>query len=130
MTLKRKKPRGKSAHQELVEEADAWVTAIVVHRQGGLCLRCHKPLPLSGCHILRKGGIYNRIRFEFDNVIGMDSGCHIGWAHNHEYDFYQWIEGMFPGRLEDLKLRARMSRKIDVRELICILRDIYSREVG
>ena len=119
----------KSAHQELVEEAGAWVTAIILHRQGPLCLRCHWQKPLQGAHIFRKGGKYNAIRHDLDNVIGMCSGCHIGWAHHNELDFYEWIEEIFPGRIAMLKATARApKRKVDLKELICVLKDIARKE--
>jgi hypothetical protein len=118
-----------SAHQELVNEADAWVKAIVLHRQGPLCLRCKLRKPLQGAHVLRKGGKYNRIRHDLTNVIGLCAGCHIGWAHHNELEFYEWIEEMFPGRLAALRKVATLSRdKCDLKELICVLKDIARKE--
>jgi hypothetical protein len=120
----------KTAYQSLVEEADKWVTAIVVRRQGGKCLRagCYPPScggGMQGAHILRKGGMYNSIRFDLENVLGMCRNHHIYWAHKNELAFYEWVEEMFPGRIAKLKQAALMSSgKIDLKELICVLKSI------
>lgn len=124
----------KSAHQQLVEDADAWVTAIVVHRQAARCLRqgYYPPWcggPIQGAHILRKGGLYLSIRHELDNVIGLCRNHHMFWAHRYEHDFYEWIEEMFPGRIAMLKATARAPRrKVDLKELICVLKSQYYAE--
>ena len=91
----------KTDHQQLVEDADAWVKAIVVHRQGKPCLResFYPPAcggPIQGAHILRKGGKYISIRHDLANVIGMCRNHHMFWAHTHELDFYEWIENKTP----------------------------------
>lgn len=117
----------KSAHQQLVEEADSWTKAIVLQRQGPLCLRCKQRKPLQGAHILRKGGKYSAIRHHLDNVIGLCGGCHIGWAHHNELEFYEWIEEVFPGRIAVLRLSARQRGRVDLKELICVLRSNYER---
>jgi hypothetical protein len=101
----------------------------VVARQGPLCLRCKKPLALQCAHILRKGGKYNAIRYHELNVIGLCGGCHIGWAHHNELEFYEWIEEIFPGRIAFLRQVARESRgKVDLKELICVLKDMARKE--
>lgn len=121
----------KSAHQQLVEEADSWVKSIVLHGQGPLCLRCHERKLLQAAHILRKGGKYNSIRHHLDNVIGLCAGCHIGWAHHNELDFYEWIEEIFPGRLAELRHIARFrSGRVDLKALICVLKQQYEVESG
>jgi hypothetical protein len=143
MIRRGKRPRRKSAHQELVEEADSWVKAIAVHRQRQIaepgvlsisrdlpmCLRCKRKKPLQGAHIMRKGGKYNSIRHHLDNVIGLCAECHIGWAHHNELEFYEWIEEIFPGRIAALRLYARFqSGRVDLKQLICVLKDIARKE--
>jgi hypothetical protein len=124
----------KSAHQELIDDADAWVKSIVVNRQKVPCLRAaytHTRCggPIQGAHILRKGGKYISIRHHLDNVIGLCRSHHMFWAHTHELEFYEWIEEIFPGRIAMLKLTARApKRKVDLKELICVLRDIARKE--
>jgi hypothetical protein len=126
--------RRKTAHQELVEEADSWCKAIMLHRQGGLCLRhdCYPPNcggPLQGAHILRKGGMYKSIRHDLENLVVLCRNHHMFWAHLYELDFYEWIEEMYPGRLARLKETARApKRKVDYKELICVLKSIATRE--
>jgi hypothetical protein len=125
-----KRPRRKSAHQSLMEEADFWVKAIVLERQQGLCLRQGmRPVscggPLQGAHILRKGGMYRSIRHELDNVVILCRNHHMFWAHLYEGDFYLWIEQIYPGRIERLRISAQMARKVDLKELICVLKNVY-----
>ena len=124
----------KTAHQKLVEEADSWVTAINLHRQGGKCLRegIYPPScggPMQGAHILRKGGKYISIRHHLDNVVILCRNHHMFWAHLYELDFYEWIEELYPGRLAMLRETARApKRKVDLKELICVLKDIARKE--
>jgi hypothetical protein len=132
--LKRSRVKRKSDHQRLVEDADAWVKSIVLNRQGGICLRTGYPSRvccgggLQGAHILRKGGIYAGIRYDLENVIVLCRNHHLYWAHLHELEFYEWIENLYPGRIERLKQSAMYSRKIDLQELICVLKDIHAKE--
>ena len=125
----------KTAHQELVQEADVWVTAIVVHRQATPCLRAgfYPPScggPIQGAHILRKGRTYISIRHHLDNVIGLCRNHHMYWAHTNELDFYEWIEELFPGRIAMLRETARApKRKVDLKELICVLKSIHASEI-
>ena len=124
MTIRK---RRKTAHRLLVEEADSWVRAIVLHRQGPKCLRCHEPKPLHAAHILSKGA-FPSIRFDLDNVIGLCMKDHIFWAHREPIGFQQWIEEIFPLRIQHLMAEARFRRKIDLKELIAVLRDIARKE--
>ena len=124
----------KTAHQELVEEADSWVKEIALRRQNGKCLR-QGMIPmqcgggLQGAHILRKGGKYHSIRHELDNVVVMCRNHHMFWAHTHELEFYEWIEEVYPGRIAMLRETARApKRKVDLKELICVLKDIARKE--
>ena len=124
----------KTDHQRLVEDADAWVKAIVVHRQATPCLRqgIYPPScggPIQGAHILRKGGKYLSIRHHLDNVVAMCRNHHMVWAHHNELEFYEWIEELYPGRIAMLKATARApKRKQDLKELICVLKDIARKE--
>lgn len=134
--MKPRKPiRRTSAHQSLVKEADEWVKSIAVNRQATPCLRqgMNPPVcggPIQGAHILRKGGMYVSIRHHLDNVVGLCRNHHMFWAHIYEHDFYEWIESLFPGRIAKLKEEARFRRKIDLKELICVLKDISRKEGG
>ena len=132
--LKRgKRPRRKSAHQELVDEADAWANAIAKQIYGDECMLSHIKSPrcgggIQGAHILRKGGMYASIRYHRDNRLPICRNHHLYWAHIYEHDFYEWVEKTFPGRVAELKETAlESSSKIDLRELICVLKDIYRR---
>jgi hypothetical protein len=126
----------KSARQSLIEEADAWVKAIVLHRQDDRCLRegltpprCGGPL--QGAHILRKGGKYISIRHHLLNVIGLCRNHHMFWAHLYEHDFYEWIEQSYPGRITLLRETALTPhRKTDLKELVCVLKAEYAAETG
>ena len=124
----------KSAHQQLVDEADAWANAIAFKIYGERCIlteithvRCGGGL--QGAHILRKGGMYASIRYHEDNRLPICRNHHMFWAHLYEHDFYEWVEAEFPGRIERLKEVARAPyRKIDLKELICVLKDIARKE--
>lgn len=53
---------------------------------------------------------------------------HIFWSHRDSSGFADWIDEIFPGRRAELKLRASFYRKVDLKELTCVLRDIARRE--
>lgn len=117
----------KSANQRLVEDADSWCRAIILHRQGPQCLKCKRIKPLQAAHILGKGANPS-LRYDLENVIGLCVKCHIFWAHKDPSGFCEWIEGIFPGRLAKLREASRYHCKIDLKEVICVLKDIYRKE--
>lgn len=127
----KRRPKRKSAHQLLVEEADAWANAVAVKIYGEACILAHIPSPhcgggLQGAHILRKGGMYASIRYHEDNRLPICRNHHLYWAHIYEHDFYEWVEAKFPGRIAWLKQVARESSgKQDLKELICVLKSIH-----
>ena len=128
-----KRPRRKSAHQVLVDEADAWANAIAKQIYGDACMLSHIPSPrcgggIQGAHILRKGGMYASIRYHRDNRLPICRNHHIYWAHIYEHDFYEWVEETFPLRIAELKQIAReTSAKIDLKELICVLKSEFAK---
>ena len=128
----RKPPKRKSAHRHLVIEADGLVRAIVLHRQAkiygvGVCLKCQQARVLQAAHILGKGA-HNGIRFDLENVIGLCLRCHIFWCHRDPVGFVDWINELFPGRIDKLKLAASQYRKQDLKELIVVLKSIAKQE--
>ncbi len=112
------------AHQNLVKDADAWVKSIVLARQGPACLKCGQEKPLQAAHILGKGANPS-LRYDLENVIGLCLKDHIFWAHKDPAAFVEWVETIFPGRLAVLRERAQYRCKIDLKELICVLKSIY-----
>jgi hypothetical protein len=114
----------KSDRQRLVEDADQWVKAVVLQRQGEKCLKCNQIKPLHAAHILSKGA-HPSLRFELENVIGLCMKDHIFWCHRDPVGFTDWIEERFPGRLARLKEASRHYRKIDLLETICVLKALY-----
>jgi len=125
--IKRTRVKRVSAHQSLVKDADAWVRSIVFGRQGPKCLKCNEVKPLSASHILGKGA-NPALRYDLDNVIGLCVKCHIFWCHRDPVGFTDWIEEIFPGRLARLREMARQHCKIDLKELICVLKSIHKKE--
>lgn len=125
MLARKRRPKRVSKHQQLVSEADQWVRAIVLKRQGEACLKCNQVKPLQAAHILAKGS-HPSLRFDLENVIGLDVKCHLFWAHRDPVGFVDWINEKFPGRIDKLKLAASQYRKIDLKELICVLRSIHN----
>lgn len=127
MIRRYKRVKRKSAHRELVEEADAWVKAIVLERQGPECLKCKKVKPLQGAHILGKGA-NPALRYDLENVIGLCVKCHLFWCHRDPIGFSEWVEEIFPGRLQRLREKSKYYCKIDLKELLCVLKDIHGKE--
>lgn len=127
MIRRGKRSRRKSARQELVNEADAWVRAIILQRQGVNCLKCEKPKPLQAAHILPKGH-YPSMRFVLANVIGLCVGCHLFWAHKDPLGFTEWLDKKFPSRVDDLRAQSLIRYKPDLKEVIASLKAIYKSE--
>lgn len=127
--MKPRKPIRKRSKKRfpLVTEADAWVKAIVFQRQGTGCLKCEKLKPLQAAHILAKGS-HPSIRYDLDNVIGLCLACHIFWSHRDPVGFVDWIEAKFPGRIDRLRAAATERMGVDLKELICVLKQIYEDE--
>ena len=127
--LKRSPVRKKSARRHLVQEADRLVREVVLQEQGEACLKCHQVKPLHAAHILPKGA-YPSLRFETTNVIGLCMRDHLYWAHRDPVGFVDWVNQIFPGRIDRLKLSASQHRKIDLKELICVLKSLVRDPPG
>jgi 5-methylcytosine-specific restriction endonuclease McrA len=122
MTLKRKKPRRKTSARKLKQKCDLLVRELVFARDGYKCVRCGKTDNLQAAHVLPKG-LYQRLRFELDNVICLDIGCHLFWAHKDPLAFAEFIRQRYPGLEESLRERARTKGKVVVAEVYEQLRN-------
>jgi hypothetical protein len=103
-----------------VKDADALVRILVMHRDK-VCQRCGSSKSLAAAHLLPKG-TYPRLRFELLNVIALCYRDHMEFAHKNPIEFMAWLEQKFPGRGELLRIMARTSAKIDMKELLIGLR--------
>jgi len=110
-----------SARKKLISEADQLVRKLVLARDGYACVRCNKSSVLQAAHILPKGH-YPRMRFELLNVLSLDVGCHLFFAHKDPTGFTAWLGEKYPGRIEQLRIMAATARKIDMPELLLCLR--------
>ena len=127
--IRRSAPRKKTANQRQLEELDGLLKAILILKRGERCeLESHSTCGWRGqgvhaMHILPKG-TYKTMRFVEENLL---LGCyrhHLEFAHKDPSGFTQWVEAVFPGRMERLRISARMTRKLDLRELKAVLKSV------
>ncbi len=103
------------------------LTKILVHwRDGEKCLKCGTSEQIQAAHILPKGK-YPTMRFALDNLLTLCWRDHMEWAHKDPIGFVDWIEAVWPGRIERLRISARMKRLLDLKELLIVLESEVER---
>ena len=119
-----------SARRKLEIQCDG-LTKILVHRRdNNICLKCGtSDADLQAAHILPKGK-YPLMRFVLDNMLTLCWRDHMEWAHKDPVGFVDWIEAVWPGRIQRLRISARMGRPQDLKELSIALQDEVERGVG
>ena len=100
----------------MIAALDTQVRQRVFERDGYRCVRCGKTEGLQAAHILPKGH-YPRLRFELDNILSLDVGCHLYWAHKDPLGFTEFINTKYPGLAERLQVMDRMAPKANIKEL-------------
>jgi len=127
-TRKRKKNRTRSKatkeKRELVKRADYLCKILAERRDGGVSAKSGLPAaennPLQACHILAKGH-HHLLRWTLDNIVTLRYSEHRYWAHTDPVSFVDWVEAKYPGRLGKLRIAERMTRKVDLKELLIVL---------
>jgi hypothetical protein len=103
-----------SAKRKLVSQCDVLVRQLVLSRDGYKCCKCGGTNVLQAAHILSKGP-WSRIRFTPLNVLTLCLKHHIYWAHKSPVEFQEWLEATYPGRVEQLRVIAATSPKLDMK---------------
>jgi hypothetical protein len=102
------------AKRRLVSQCDALVRKLVLSRDGYKCCKCGGINILQAAHILSKGP-WSRIRFAVLNVLTLCLRCHLYWGHRDPIAFVDWLNEKYPGRIEQLKIIAATSPKLDMK---------------
>ncbi len=102
--------------RSLRSECDGLVRELVLARDHHKCVRCGKTEKLQAAHILPKGH-YPRLRYELDNILSLDVGCHLYFAHKDPVGFTRWLEEKYPGRIDQLRVMAASAGRLDLKEL-------------
>jgi hypothetical protein len=100
--------------RKLVSQCDVLVRQLVLSRDGYKCCKCGGTNVLQAAHILSKGP-WSRIRFAVLNVLTLCVRCHLYWAHRDPIAFVDWLEDMYPGRIQQLKIMAATRGKLDLK---------------
>ncbi len=126
-TPKRKRRVGKhtrkkrtSERRQMEIQADGLTRTLVLRRDLERCLKCGGDKMLQAAHIFPKGK-YPLLRYVLENLLTLCYRDHLEWAHKDPVGFTDWIEAVWPGRIERLRISAGMTRKVDLKELLLVL---------
>ena len=125
-TRKRKKNRTRSKatkeKRAMEIELDKLLSHHVIERDKA-CVKCGSVKALQSCHILPKGRV-PRLRFEPDNLMAMDTACHLYFWHRSPHEAVDWFQQKFPGRYERLQIAASCAPKPDLQLLLTVWRGV------
>lgn len=108
----------------LTKECDRLTKQLIIYERGFFCERCAvdgRVEPLHSAHIKAKGH-YRRLRFEKHNLLLLCYKDHLEFAHKEPDDFILWVEEKWPGRLQQLREMAATAAKVDLKQLVIVLR--------
>lgn len=115
--LKRgKRIRRSTSARKMKQVIDLKVKEQALVRDNFACVRCGKRDNLQAAHLLPKG-LYPRMRFELDNILTLDVGCHLFFAHKDPLGFAAFVNEKYPGLYDRLRERARVAGKINLKAL-------------
>jgi 5-methylcytosine-specific restriction endonuclease McrA len=119
--------RSKKAKQRwsIVKQLDALARERCFERDGHKCVRCGSD-KVQWCHII--GRRHKSTRWELDNVLSMDAGCHRWW---HEYPLLSgpWFKKNWPERSENIIRLYNAGGKVDLKGLLATLQDSQSDDL-
>ena len=101
-------------------ELDALLSKHVIERDK-CCVKCGSDKALQASHIFPKGRV-PKLRFEPDNLMAMDTACHLYFWHRDPLAAMYWFTKRFPGRYERLQVAAACAPKVDLKLLLTVWR--------
>jgi 5-methylcytosine-specific restriction endonuclease McrA len=102
---KAKRPlRRKAKRKAKLHDADALFSTLIRQRDGWACRACGSPVLPQCAHIVSRR--YRATRWSAENAVTLCKKDHMRWTHD-PLGWEAWVEERFPGRLAQLKARAR-----------------------
>ena len=85
-------------------------------RRVGHCERCGKETNLQCCHIYSRKNKW--LRWEFENALCLDAGCHMFWWHLEPAEAIRWAMTVRDfDKLDELKRINRPMKEFDMLEI-------------
>ncbi len=112
--MKRKK---KTQRQLLIRQNDDLARQIALLRDDATCQRTYRKANIQVCHVFSRSNL--RLRWELDNLVCLNAGVHLYWAHKEPLEFFEWIEERLgKHRFEVLKLKKRYHSPVRMDEIL------------
>ena len=103
----------------LRKKADRLFSLAIRERDGWACRHCGSTYLVQCAHIISRR--YNATRWSLDNAVCLCAKHHMKWTHD-PLGWEDWVEERFPGRLAQLKIRARLGvAKVDLEAVVASL---------
>ena len=104
--LKRKKGRSKRA--QLIRKLDRLAPVKCKERDHYICQRCGSRPAARGLHSHHAviGRSDYRTRWDLDNLVCLDYGCH-RWAHSNGALFAEWFKEKYPERVSSVLAKTQ-----------------------
>ena len=116
-------PKRRVSRMALRTKADDLFRDAIRERDGWACRNCGSPVHPQCAHIVSRR--YGAVRWCMDNAVCLCKGCHMKFTCD-PLGWDDWVDERFgPGRLVQLKLRARSGvAKVDLEGVIAALEGV------
>ncbi len=115
------KPKRKTSRKSLRAKADTLFSLMIRERDGNECCVCGSFKQMTCGHLVSRK--YSATRWDPQNAVAQCWGCNCK-AKFDELWWEAWIEERFPGRLAQLKVRARQGvAKVDLEAVVESLKE-------
>jgi 5-methylcytosine-specific restriction endonuclease McrA len=96
--------RRQAKRKAKLHDADKLFSELIRRRDGWACRNCGSPIAPQCAHIVSRR--YRATRWSAENAVTLCKADHMRWTHD-PLGWEAWVEERFPGRLTQLKWRAR-----------------------
>jgi len=113
-------PKRRVSRMALRKKADRLFSVAIRERDGWACRHCGSTYRVQCAHIISRR--YDAVRWSMDNAVCLCAAHHMKFTHD-PLGWEDWVDERFgPGRLVQLKLRARSGvAKVDLEAVVEVL---------
>lgn len=104
----------KTPRQKIIAKLDKLFSQMVLFRDNRVCQRCGGPGNQTS-HVIGRRNLH--LRWNLNNALCMDGGCHNFWWHSEPLEAAKWFAEKYPERMTYLQLENRKQVKYSTVDL-------------